>query len=817
MLAFWQTRLAGAPPVLDLYTDRPRRDRSGVREETHRFTLGPELGAALLDEEEVPGTIGLSAAALAVLLRRYTGQEEVVLGTLDPSGAPVALRVDLSDDPTGNDLRKQVQQTILEAYDHGGFDLDAVVDALHIEREAGRHPLFQVMVVPEGAGGGLAQGLDLCFSLRRQDGDVVGEILYEAQLFDRDTVGRMATHFVGFLRAVVTGTDEQVTDLPLLTETDRELLRSWAGIRVPYPERCLHQLIEDQVERTPDAVALEFEDQRITYREMNERANRLAHHLRARGVGPEVLVGLSLERSPELIVGILGILKAGGAYLPLDPDYPIERLEFMLEDARVSILVTQASLRGQLPHTGEIVLLDEDGDAIAAQPADNPDSGVTLDNLIYVMYTSGSTGKPKGVVVTHRGVASLSEAGTPSLLEQPGHKVLQFHSPSFDPSVFEIYLSLPRGKTLVLARREDLMPGPSLAKLLAEHEVECLAMPASALAAVPFEPLPKLKMIFVEGETPSQEVVAKWAEGRKVFNTYGPTEASMWCIGSYLDGTEWPVPIGRPVANEEAWILDGNLRQVPPGVTGELYIGGVGLARGYLRRPELTEQKFVPHPFDDEPGARLYRTGDLARYRSDGTIDFLGRTDDQVKVRGFRVELGEVETVLMQHPGVREAVVVARADDRIGHKRLVAYVTLTEEAPSQTTLRAFVKERLPDYMVPAAFVVLDRFPMTPNGKLDRRALPAPDDARPELDEEFVEAASATQEVLTGIWCEVLGLETVGVKDNFFDLGGDSLLAILVVSEIESAFGVTLAIDQLLEHTPTIEQLAAHLDDVAVPS
>jgi amino acid adenylation domain-containing protein len=583
------------------------------------------------------------------------------------------------------------------------------------------------------------------------------------------------------------------------------------GPRVPYPERCLHELIADHAARIPDAVALEMGPDVLTYGELEARANQLAHRLQERGVGPEVLVGLAVERSFDLVLGILGILKAGGAYLPLDPEYPADRLAYMVGDAGIGLLLTTGDAQGAVPTDGlDVILLDRPED-LAGAPTTAPPSTVRPEDLMYVMYTSGSTGRPKGVLVTHRGLTSLCVAGTPSLAPSWGHKVLQFHSPSFDPSMWEIILSLGHGGTLVLADRDALMPGRSLVRVLADHGVNTLVMPASALAALPFEPLPDLEDLFLEGEAPVPALVRRWGEGRRVWNTYGPTEASCWCIGTQLDGTENPAPIGRPIANVDVHILDGAGRPVPVGDVGELHVGSPGLARGYLGRDDLTAQRFVPDPFGDEPGGRLYRTGDLARFRPDGVIDFLGRVDDQVKVRGHRVELGEIENVLLQHAGVREAACAAR-EDRPGYRRLVAYVVPVGDPLSATELRAHLRERMPEHLVPSAYMNLERLPRSPTGKLDRRALPDPGDDRPEIDQEMVAAVSEVEVALTEIWQEALGLGEIGVRDDFYELGGDSLLAIMVLSDLEALYGVPLSGGELNDVPATIEAIAAFIDE-----
>src|SRR5918992_3507675 len=471
----------------------------------------------------------------------------------------------------------------------------------------------------------------------------------------------------------------------------------------------------------------------------------MAHSLPALEVGPEVLVGVCLERSLELVVGLLGVLKAGGAYVPLDPSYPPERLAFMLEDAEVSVLLTQAHLEAGLPKTNaQVLCLDRQWETIAKEPQSNPLSAVTPENLAYVIYTSGSTGRAKGTLLPHRGLCNVSEAQVRTFGLGPGDRVLQFASFSFDASTFEIVMALRAGATLSLGRPESLLPGPALIRLLQDMAITLVTLPPSVLSRLPTEELPALRTITVAGEACSADLAVRWAEGHRFFNLYGPTEGTIWATtGECLDDGH-TLPIGRPIANTQLYLLDHHLRPVPVGVPGELHLGGIGLARGYLQRPELTAEKFLPHPFSERPGERLYRTGDLARYLPDGNLEFLGRLDHQVKVRGFRIELGEIEACLGGHPGVREAVVVVR-EDHPGEKRLVAYVVGAEEPEA---LRGYLRAKLPEYMVPTAFMQLAALPLTPNGKVDRKALPAPE----RVGAEGYEAPrTPTEECLAGIW------------------------------------------------------------------
>jgi amino acid adenylation domain-containing protein/thioester reductase-like protein len=571
----------------------------------------------------------------------------------------------------------------------------------------------------------------------------------------------------------------------------------------------IHQLFESQVEQTPDNVAVVFKGEQLTYRELNHRANRIAHYLKDQGVEPEVLVGICVERSLEMIVGILGILKAGGAYLPLDSEYPQERLAFMLEEAQMPILLTQKQLVSAFPkHGAKVVYLDGDSEEFSRESEENTVSGVTTDNLAYVIYTSGSTGKPKGVLVTHKGLCNLAKAQLKLFNVQPSSRVLQFASSNFDASVWEILMALSVGATLCLGTRDSLLPGPALIKQLREQAITIVTLPPSVLAILPPDVLPALQTIIVAGEACSPDLVARWAPGRRFFNAYGPTEATVCATVAECTNNREKPTIGYPIPNVQVYLLDNQLKQVPVGVPGELCIGGIGLARGYLNRPELTDERFIPNPFSNKLEERLYKTGDLACYLLDGNIEFLGRIDNQVKVRGFRIEPGEIEAVLWQHSGVREAVVMV-PENASGNKRLVAYVVSSlEPAPSTSELRRFLKEKLPDYMVPSVFMMLDTLPLTPNGKVDRCALLllALNDTQRELEEAFVAPRTPIEEQLAGIWAKILGVEKVGINDNFLELGGHSLLAAQLLLRLQEAFDIEMPVRYLYE-SPTVKGLA----------
>src|SRR2546425_621375 len=606
---------------------------------------------------------------------------------------------------------------------------------------------------------------------------------------------------------------EHLVKLPLLTNAERRQLSEWNDPGRAYPPSCVHELFEAQVERTPDAVAVVFEDQQLTFRELNRRANQLAHHLRSLGVGPEALVGICVERSLETVEGLLGILKAGGAYVPLDPEFPKERLAFMVRDSGLSVLLTQAHLQAKFSefHT-QLVCLDSPRSTIAPQSSENCRSRVEPGNLAYVIYTSGSTGRPKGVEITHRSLVNFLA----SMQAEPGltakDTLLAVTTTSFDIAGLELYVPLIVGARVVVASRDTAGDGPRLREKLATSGATFMqATPITwrSLVDAGWEGSKDLK-ILCGGEALPRELANELVRrGRSVWNMYGPTETTIWSTVYQVGSADGPVFIGRPIANTEIYVLDNQLQPVPVGVAGELYIGGDGLARGYRSRPELTAEKFIPNSFSRKPGARLYKTGDRARYRPDGNVEFLGRLDDQVKIRGLRIELGEIEAVLGSHPGVRDTVVLAR-EDVPGQRRLVGYLVAARTSPpSLSELYSFLRDRLPEYMIPT-LVALDALPLTPNGKVDRAALPAPDRVRLESEESLVGPRNPVEEVVADIWTQVLGVERVSVYDNFFDLGGHSLLAMQVIARLEKKLGLRINPRELMFQT--LGQLAAACEE-----
>ncbi len=854
-LGYWKQQLAGAPAVLELPTDYPRPAMQSFRGAHQSLTLARELTAelkALTQREGVTLFMAL-LAAFQTLLSRYSGQDEIVVGT------PIAgrnhaetenligffintlvLRTDLTGNPTFVELLSRVREVTLGAYAHQEVPFEKLVEALQPERDMSRSPLFQVMMVlqntpeadvvnidglsitREGGESGTAK-FDLMLAVSEtRDGRLQTLWEYNTDLFKSSTIARMMGHFEVLLNAVVTNAEQQVSELKLLRdEEQRQILVDWNSTAVKYPRgKCLHQLFEEQVERTPNAVAVVYEDSQITYQALNDEAQRLAYHLQNLGVGPESLVGLCVERSVEMMVGLMGIMKAGAAYVPIDPSYPAQRLSFMLADAQVPVLLTQRHLLDSLPeHGARVVCLDDDWGAEAPTHASH-EGRVTADNLAYMIYTSGSTGKPKGAMNTHAAICNRLLWMQDAFALDATDTVLQKTPISFDVSVWELFWPLITGARLVIARPGGHTESAYLVKLIAEQEVTTVHFVPSMLQAFVeeegLESCEKIRRVICSGEALGKGLQDRFMERVPwvgLHNLYGPTEAAVdvtwWHCREESDARS--VPIGRPIANTSIYILDQAMHSAPVGVSGELYIGGVQLARGYRGRAELTAERFVPDPHSAEPGARMYWTGDVAWFREDGAIEYVGRADNQVKLRGHRIELGEVENALATHHCTAEVVVVLR-EEAPGDKRLVAYV-VTRDGAAVTAgeLREHLKGQLPDYMVPSRFVMLAQMPLTPNGKLDRRALPAPDHSRPDMGGHFVSARTPVEEVLTGIWCEVLRLDAVGVDDSFFELGGHSLLATQAISRVRESFGVDLGLRVLFEH-PTVRGMAKVVEE-----
>ncbi|HLO83824.1 MAG TPA: amino acid adenylation domain-containing protein, partial [Nostocaceae cyanobacterium] len=786
--------------------------------------------------------------AFKILLNRYSGQEDIIVGTpiagRDRTETEaligffvntLALRTNLAGHPSFVELLSRVRQVCLQAYTHQDLPYEQLVEVLQPERDLSHTPVFQVMfalqnapmeelslpditITPLAAPIQTAK-FDLTLSMEERNGQLIGEWEYNTDLFDHATIARMMQHFQTLLSGIVAHPEQSIWELPLLTEGEKhQILVEWNQTEVnSFQDKCIHQLFEEQAQRTPDTVAVIFAQQQLTYKELNQRANQLAHHLQKLGVRAEKLVGLCLEPSLERIIGLLAILKAGGVYLPLDPVYPQERLSLMVEDSQVSVLLTAASLAARFSENLLKVRLDEDWEKIKTESINNPQSCITKENLAYVIYTSGSTGIPKGVLIEHQAIAHHCQNIIEEYQLKSSDRVLQFASLSFDVSLEQILPTLAIGATLILADAKLVTPSDFQQKLIDDGLTVVDIPPAywiQWIQSVSETPITQLRLVICGGEAFPAEGLKVWQNSPmrevRLINAYGPTETTITALTFEIPQDSTPfytnIPIGRPLKNRQAYILDSQKNLVPIGVIGELYIGGEGLARGYLNRPELTDDKFVINPFHN---SKLYKTGDLARYLPDGNIQYLGRIDNQVKIRGFRIELGEIEAVLNQHPAIQATKVIAR-EDIPGDKRLVAYIILessgnfTSEILNQ--LRQYMQQQLPDYMVPSAFVALESFPLTANGKIDVKSLPIPSFSQRN---NYIVPRTPTEEILANLWSEVLKVKTIGINDNFFELGGHSLLATLLISRIRQAFDLELSVRSLFEF-PTIAQLGEQI-------
>jgi len=860
-LSYWKEHLKKDLPVLQLSTDRPRPAIQTHRGAEKSFVLPEALLEFLkaLGRQEGSTLFMVLLAAFNALLYRHSGQEDIVVGTpiagrsrTEVEGLvgffanTLALRADLAGEPTFRELLQRTREACLGAYTHQDLPFERLVQELNPERNRGHAPLFQVMFVLQSASSaelrmaGLEISVlhieletakfDVTLSMEESSEELGGVIGYCTDLFDATTIEQMIGHFRVLLEGIVAAPDTPISKLPLLAKDDlQRLLTTWKGPSINYPEDlCVHQLFEAQVERSPDVEAVVFEDQRLSYRDLNTRANRLAFRLRRLGVGPEVMVGICLERSLDMVLGLLAVLKAGGAYLPLDPSYPHERLTFMLSDSGAKVLITQRRYL-MSPAAEEIttVCLDEDQKYEESDFPCNPSSGAKGENAVYVLYTSGSTGQPKGVVIEHRQLRNYVEAIVDRLGLQTGASFAMVQPFSVDSCHTTIFPALGWGGTLHIVSRDCALDAAALSAYFVRYRIDCLKIAPSHLAALlaagDARALLPHRCLVIGGEASNWSFADRLLALAKtecaIWNHYGPTEATVGVLtypivpdkNEHLRTTS-SVPLGRPLANVRVYVLDGHGNLLPAGIAGELFIGGTAIARGYLHRPGLTAERFLPDPFSEVPGARMYRTGDRARCLLDGNIEFLGRMDDQVKIRGFRVELGEIEATLCEHPAVSSSVVVC-LNDRPDDIRLVAYVApKTRQILVGKELREFLVGRLPHYMVPSDFVLLEVLPRTPHGKVDLRGLPAPGASPPQMIETYAAPRTGVEETLARIWAEVLKVDRVSVSDNFFDLGGHSLLAVAMFAQIKAAFGKQLPLATLFD-APTIEHLAAALCDV----
>jgi amino acid adenylation domain-containing protein len=834
-LAYWKHKLADVSNGLELATDHPRAVSPSLRgaEQCTLFSGKLLMAVKAFSERQGSSVFVTLLAAFSCLLGRYTGAEDIVIGTdfagrTNPSLAEVVgalsnqvvLRISYSGEANFREMVKRASQVWTEAQQHQKLPFGTLLEALNVPRDISRNPLFQVsfskgIAAEAFDAGGLrwqpapvatgSETLDVSVEIIEREREVEARFSYSTDLFEHATIERAIGHFRTVVESAIQNPEEPVSRLQMLTAAERhQLLLEWNDTEVPFPPvECLHEFFEEQVERAPDAVAVKHHRQSLSYRELNARANSLAHYLRKQGVGPDMLVGICVERSLEMLVGILGILKAGGAYVPLDPTYPKDRLAVILEDAKACILLTQERLTDLLPQTARLIHLDSDWPVIAQEPITNPLRNVTRDNLDYVLFTSGSTGRPKGVALEHRSGLIFVHWAKQVFLPEEVKGTLLSTSICFDLSVFEMFVPLSMGGTVIIAQNALELPD-----LPSAHDVTLINTVPSAIATlvrmggVP----PSVRVVNLAGEallTTLAQQIYQETNVDKVYNLYGPTEDTTYSTYTLVPrGGE--VTIGKPLLNTQAYIVDKNLQPVPIGVPGELYLAGDGLARGYFGREDLTNERFVPNPFRSTPGARMYRTGDLCRFLANGEIEYLGRIDNQVKIRGFRIELEEIETALSRHPSVQSAVVAAR-EDTPGEKRLVAYVVPSGKSISAVVLQDAIRAKLPEYMVPSAIVELQQLPLSPNGKINRRLLPTPDTSALERFS-LVQPRDELEVKLVKIWQKVLGANKIGIRDDFFDLGGHSLMGARVLVEVERVTGKKLPLSSLFRGG-TIELLA----------
>lgn len=858
---YWQRQLSGELPILNLPTDRPRPAIQTNHGASYKFFISPELTRQLkqLVQQEETTLFTLLLAAFQVFLHRYTGQPDILVGSAVTGREQarfsrvinyfvnmIVLRADLAGNPVFTDFLKQVRQTVLGALTHQEYPFPLLVERLNLKRDPGRIPLFQTtfilrktqghqelspLIFPEDQGIRVTWGaLELeYFDMPQEEGQFdlgleiiespercAGIVKYNTDLFDEATIQRIVTHFTTLLQGIVDSPQKPIALLPLISPAEQQqILVDWNATSTDFPHtQCVHELFEEQVSQTPEAIAAVYKEQSYTYEQLNRKANQLAHYLRSLGINPETMVALCTGRSLDMIVGILGILKAGGAYIPVDPSYPQERLASMLNDADPPLLLTQKDLLAHLPEKrAKTICLDWDWSIVAQHPDENPVHDTHPDNLAYVIYTSGSTGIPKGTLLSHYGLLNLVFWHQQAFKITADDKATQLAGISFDASVWEIWPYLTIGATLYLVDLETLRSPKALRDWLISQGITITFLPTPMAEEALILPWPgpektPLRIMLTGGDklhrTPSPAIPFT------LVNNYGPTENTVVTTSGEVPSSLPPgltAPhIGRPISNVQVYVLDPFLQPVPIGVPGELHIGGESLARGYLNRSELTKEKFIPNPFGNDPTTRLYKTGDLVRYLPDGNIEFLGRIDYQVKIRGFRIELGEIEAALSAHSSIREAVVLAR-EDLVSSKQLVAYYILHDDAEDIASheLRSFLKRTLPEYMIPSAFITLKTWPLTPNGKLDRRALPVPGTYQERPSGEYIAPRTPVEQQLADIWADVLHRDQVSIHDNFFDLGGDSILSIQIVARANQA-GLHLNPNHLFQHQ-TIAELA----------
>jgi amino acid adenylation domain-containing protein len=851
---FWKQHLQGAPLVLELPSDDPRpKDNSGPGS-YRAFTLAPHVISnlkQLIQPQGITMFMGL-LAVFQILLSRYTGQRDILVGT------PIAgrthtdleeligffvntlvLRIQIVGQPTFSDVLRQVRTTCLEAYRHQDLPFEKLVEILKPVRDSNRSPVVQTIFQ-------FRQASDLRlffpeveinpFPVKRRTGNfdlhmvfeetssgIEGFLYYPQELYSDSMMANFAQHYQILLEELIANPEQAIGDIPFLTEAERNRqLFEWNDTTRDFPgTKCFHELFEEQVERTPDAIAIVFKQSALTYTALNSEANQLAHYLRSLGIGPEMTVAIALERSPILMIGLLGILKTGATYLPLELSYPRDRLAFFISDSQVALILTQQNLSSKLPLQGiQTLCLDTNSPEWGQQNKNNLLNISQPENCAYIMYTSGSTGQPKGVMVSQVGLVNYLNWCIQAYKMEEGRGSIVHSSIGFDLTLTSLFAPLLVGKSVRLLDEYGSLEALGVA-LQTHDNLSHVKMTPSHLEGLTQLITPEnisgnISTLILAGEALFAKTLSGWKPNPprlKIFNEYGPTETVVGCCVHEISrehSHSTPISIGRPISNMQMYILDRNLQLVPVGVIGEIYIGGIGLARGYNGQPGLTAEKFIPHSLSTESNGRLYKTGDLGRFTGDGTIDYLGRLDHQVKIRGFRIELGEIESALVQHPSVHNAVVLCR-EDTPDFKRLVAYVVVSNEnTPTTTELMTWLKRTLPNHMLPSTIAYVSAFPLTPNGKVDRKALPTQNSAQQTGDMAADSPRPPLEEVVTEIWRDILKVERIGVQENFFELGGHSLLATQIIARLRQVLELPLPLRTIFDH-PTIAQLAQAID------
>ena len=838
---YWKNQLGDASPLLELPTDYPRPAQQSYRGDRFFYSLTPELTAAVKNFSQQQGVSLFMTllATLNILLSRYSRQNDLSIGSPIANRThsqiegligffvnTLVLRNQINSEQSFIEFLQQTRQTCLDAYAHQDIPFEFLVENLQPERSMSYNPLFQVMFALEnnespdlslpglkiewlGVKGAIAK-FDLTLMVMEYDNKLNCSWEYATDLFQKATIQRMAEQFEILLKGIIGNPNQPIQTLPLMTAAELLQLQRWNQTQSEYPhDKTLVDLFEEQVTKNPENLAVFFESQTLTYQQLNQKVNQLANYLIHNYlIKPDILIGICVERSLEMILGVLGILKASGAYVPIDPNYPPERIKLMLENSEISVLLTQSFLLDKLPLNQlkhQVICLDKE--VFAEELTDNPNPQSTPDNLAYVIYTSGSTGQPKGVMIEHKAIVNLALGWVETFQVHNHSRLLQFGSFSFDLSMAEIATTFVTGACLYLAHKETLLPSQSLVDFLTQHKITHSFLSPSALSVLPNASLPHLQCITVGGEVCTAELVSKWGTGRSLYNCYGPTESTVTAAIYLCQPNGKKPPIGKPISNLHIYILDVNNQSLPPVIPGELCIAGVGLARGYLNRPEITAQKFIEIELFGQ-SERIYKTGDLARWNTEGNLEYLGRIDEQIKLRGFRIELGEIESILLQHPLVKEAAVLLYKTET--NQSLIAYVTgITNHLSIE--LKNQLKSRLPDYMIPAQIVVLDELPLTPNGKINRKALPAPN---LEIEGLYTAPRNEVEQKLAQLWSAILERQEIGIHDNFFDLGGHSLLAVKLLNNIQQVFEQQLALSSLFQN-PTIAQLAEQICNIGV--